>query len=620
MSILVDIAPDQGLTYVFGPTVLVATSGPVALPARLEVAVMSDGIVPMVGRSLPGLPPRLRRRVALTFTAVILVTCVVAAALLLSNAQHERQRIRERVLETVIALSFGFDQEVAAGNSLLKGLSSSPALKSGDAKGFYDQLKATPIPDGSWLILQDLEGQVANTLRPFGAALPRHRDFPTYPEAINRVRERGWTVSGRMASLAKPGTTIIALSLRINHDDGTMKGFITTVLSQDRLGTILGGQDASAESTRGLYDRKLQPIVTTRGAETSSRIPMPGALAARLAANGGATVEGIVKDVDERGVPVLAAYRSSGATNWTTVVAVPLSLVNAPVLSVLRQMAGMAAFLVLAGSLAALFTARQVEQPLRSLSDQITGANKKVSELSDQLLALQEEERQRIARELHDSTAQHLVAANLGLSALGAEVRQSPSSRRVLDEVEAQLTEALRELRVFTYLLHPPNLEKDGLQATLRDFAEGFAGRTGLVARIRIPEEVDELPPDMQRAVLRVVQEALTNVHRHAGATHVSVDARIMSGRLVARIRDNGHGMGAAVRPDGPIRFGVGVAGMRARLEQFGGDLRIRTGRSGTTVVAMVPVSSAGRTPLPAGRLRMPWLSGPAKADGEALS
>ena len=580
---------------------------------------MSDGTMTMVARSLPGLPSHLRGRVVLAFATVILVTCVVAAALLLSYALHERQHIRERVLEMAIALSFGFDQEVAAGNSLLKGLSSSPALKSGDTKGFYDQLKATPIPDGSWLILQDLEGQVANTLRPFGAALPRHRDFPTYPEAINRVRERGWTVSGRMASLAKPGTTIIALSLRIDHDDGTMKGFITTVLSQDRLGIILGGQDAPAGSTRGLYDRKLQPIVTTRGAETSSRIPVPGALAARLAANSGEMAEGLIEDIDERGIPILIAYRSSGATNWTTVVAVPLVLVNAPVTGVLRQMAGMAAFLLLAGGLAALFTARQVERPLRTLSDQVTGANNQVNELSGQLLALQEEERQRIARELHDSTAQHLVAANLGLSALEAEVRQSPAGRKILAEVEAQLTEALRELRIFTYLLHPPNLEKDGLQATLRDFAEGFAGRTGLVARVRIPEEVDDLPPDLQRAILRVVQEALTNVHRHASASHVSVDARITSGRLIVRIRDNGSGMSGRARSDGPLRFGVGIGGMRARLEQFGGGLRIRTGRRGTVVIATVPVSG-GQTPPGTGPRRMLWRSGLTEVNNEALT
>src|SRR6185436_6994071 len=223
-----------------------------------------------------------------------------------------------------------------------------------------------------------------------------------------------------------------------------------------------------------------------------------------------------IEDVDERSTPVLVAYRSSGATNWTTVVAVPLSVVNAPVRGVLWQMAGMAAFLLLACGLAALFTARQVERPLRVLSDQVTGARKQVSELSGQLLVLQEEERQRIARELHDSTAQHLVAANLGLASLEGAVSQIPAGRRALAEVEGLLTEALRELRIFTYLLHPPNLAHDGLQATLRDFAEGFAGRTGLVARIRIPEEVDDLRPELQRAILRVVQEALTNVHRHA--------------------------------------------------------------------------------------------------------
>src|SRR5262249_24781659 len=163
-------------------------------------------------------------------------------------------------------------------------------------------------------------------------------------------------------------------------------------------------------------------------------------------------------------------------------------------------------------------------------------------------------------------------------------VKPPPASRKAFDEVEQQLAEALRELRIFTYLLHPPNLAKDGLQATLRDFAEGFAARAGLVPRIRIPEEVDELPPDLQRTILRVVQEALTSVHRHAGASHVFVHARIRAGRLVVRIRDNGRGMASATRPGEPIRFGVGIGGMRARLEQFSGDLRIRTGPGGTSV------------------------------------
>ncbi|WP_048709794.1 histidine kinase [Microvirga massiliensis] len=552
------------------------------------------------GQRVPvrGDPLRLRRRVALPFAGVVLAACIVAAALLLSNARNERQAIRDRALSTAFTLSFGFDQEVAAGNALLRGLSSSPALKSSDVKAFYDQLKATPIPDGSWLILQDLDGQVVNTLRPFGAPLPRHRDFPTYPDALNRVRERGWTVSGRMASLVKPGTTVIALSLRINHDDGTMKGFLTTVLSQDRLGTILRSQKVPEGWMKGLYDRRLQPIVTTRGAETSSHIPMPGTLAARLTAgNPNEMVEGSIGGVDERGVPVRVAYRSSGATNWTSVVAVPLALVNAPVTGVLRQMAWPAAFLLLAGGLAALFMTRQVERPLRTLAYLVTQARGEVTQLSEQLLALQEEERQRIARELHDSTAQSLVAANLGLARLEREVQQGPAARKTFAQIEALLDRALQELRVFTYLLHPPNLAEDGLKATLEEFIDGFAGRTGLRARIRISDRVDDTPPEVQRAMLRVVQEALANVHRHAGAAEVSVGAKLAGGRLVVRVRDDGRGL---ERPAGHgsgerTRMGVGIPGMRARLRQFDGDLRIRSGPRGTFLLAHVPLPDAAR-------------------------
>ncbi|MET0428277.1 MAG: histidine kinase [Microvirga sp.] len=582
---------------------------------------MSNGTAPMVvARSRTSLPPRLRGRVALTFMAITVAACLGAVSLLLSRAADERRAIEDRALEAAKTLSFGFDQEVAAVNYLLKGLSMSPVLLSGDTKAFYDQLKATPVPEGSWLVLNDLERQVANTLRPFGSPLPRHVDFPNYQEQSDRIRDRRWAVSGRMLAPLK-GSVIVALSLRLNDPDGRMSGHLTIILAEARLGAILDDQTLPAAWLKGLYDRKLQPIVAERDGHKGSDFQAPAALAARLADAGpDSTITGTVEAVDDLGTPVLVSFRRSGATNWTSVVAVPLADLEAPFTAALWRIAGPATLLLLAGAFAAWFTARQVERPLQALSDQVTGANDKVSELSGQLLALQEEERQRIARELHDSTAQHLVAASLGLSDLEREVRDSHAGRKTLAEVEGLLTKSLRELRIFTYLLHPPNLANDGLQATLRDFSEGFAGRTGLVARIRIPEEVDDLSPDLQRTILRVVQEALTNVHRHAGASHVSVNARIMSGRLVVRIRDNGHGMVGPVRPDGRIRLGVGVAGMQARLEQFGGELKIRTGRSGTGIIAMVPVPHSGLVLPRVGRLRMIGLPGRAKADGGALS
>jgi signal transduction histidine kinase len=557
---------------------------------------------------------------ALTFSAVVLAACCILAVVMISRAVNERHAILHRASAAASTLSFSFDQEVSAVNYLLKGLSQSPALLSGDTKAFYDQLKATPVPEGSWLVLNDMERQVVNTLRPLGTPLPRHAEFVNFQEQIDRIRDRRWSISGRMLGLVR-GATVVALSLRLDDLDGRMRGYLTTVLSDERLKAILGGQEMPTGWTKGVYDRKLLPIVIERDGRTIAENPAPAALARRLAEVGpDSTIEGTLEAVDEQGVPVLVAFRRSGATNWTTAVMVPLAAVNAPIRSVLWQMGGPAVLLLLAGGIGAVFTARKVERPLHALSDLATHATKQVNELSEQLLALQEEERQRIARELHDSTAQHLVAANLGLAGLEGAVEATAASRKAFAEIEGQLGEALRELRIFTYLLHPPNLAQDGLQATLREFSEGFAGRTGLVARIRIPEELDGIPPELQRTILRVVQEALTNVHRHAGASHVSVDARIASGRLVVRIRDNGRGMAGTAQPDGPLRLGVGIAGMRARLEQFGGNLRIKTGLGGTSIIAVLPVSVAGRALTQARRLLDPLLPGPDRTDGRSLS
>src|SRR5215218_454227 len=134
-------------------------------------------------------PPRFRLMMAVAFVAVVALACVVAAALLLWRAAEEHADLRQQSLSDAVALSNALDQEVAAMNYLLKGLSTSPALRAGDYKSFYEQLTATPVPEGSWLILHDLEGQVLNTLRPFGAALPRHSDYPTSRSSVCASRD-----------------------------------------------------------------------------------------------------------------------------------------------------------------------------------------------------------------------------------------------------------------------------------------------------------------------------------------------------------------------------------------------------------------------------------------------
>jgi two-component system, NarL family, sensor kinase len=539
-------------------------------------------------------PPRFRLMMAVAFVAVVALACVVAAALLLWRAAEEHADLRQQSLSDAVALSNALDQEVAAMNYLLKGLSTSPALRAGDYKSFYDQLTATPVPEGSWLILHDLEGQVLNTLRPFGAALPRHSDYPTSPVA--RVREQGWSVSGRVISLLRPGATLVGLGLRVDSAGQPMKHFLTTIVSDVRLRQIMTELRLPGITHAGAFDRDAQPLFTPSEGSLVSDRAISERLRSRLVGLERArVVESLFDAADERGNPVLVGLRRSALTDWTSVTVTPAAAIRAPFRSALMQLGAALVFLLLVGGLAAHVMTKQVERPINALTTSMTAARQELDALSEQLLVLQEEERGRIARELHDSTAQHLVAGTLGLMQITAAADGNPAVLKACAEVEASLDKGLRELRIFTYLLHPPNLEREGLGATLREFVDGFCRRTGLAAAVRVSGAVDYLPFDLQRTLLRVVQEALANVQRHAMASRVSLVLRQRAGRVLLRVSDNGKGIADATAGGEPQRFGVGIRGMRARLKQFGGELRIKTKSSGTTLIAVVPLTAQGR-------------------------
>ncbi|OPY98233.1 diguanylate cyclase [Bradyrhizobium sacchari] len=210
------------------------------------------------------------------------------------------------------------------------------------------------------------------------------------------------------------------------------------------------------------------------------------------------------------------------------------------------------------------------------------------------LLSIQEGIQQRIAADLHDSTCQHLVAASLGLMRMRSNLADVPSAERLCDDIDSSIDEALRELRAFAYLLHPRNLAGEGLKATIERYAEGFVERTSLRATVRIVPDVDRLPYETKRSLLRVVQEALTNVFRHAKATEVAIVIDVADGRFLLTISDNGRGLpeiGGRGRKEGSI--GVGIPAMRARLHEIGGTLDIKSNRiaphSGTVLCAVFP-------------------------------
>ena len=233
-------------------------------------------------------------------------------------------------------------------------------------------------------------------------------------------------------------------------------------------------------------------------------------------------------------------------------------------------------------------------------------AKQALSDLSGRLCALREEERQRIAQELHDSTAQHLVAATLNLMTLRAKSISYPGVRNLLENVETSLEEATRELRAFTYLLHPLALEKEGLERTLRTYLDGFARRTRLQAQVSVAGKVENLPFALQCSLLRIIQEALANVHRHASASHVSISLRMTSDALKLIIADDGRGIRGRT-DEGTIGNGVGIPGMKARLREFGGSLEIHTGPQGTTIDAIIPLARRWSASGPHDEARSSW-------------
>lgn len=211
------------------------------------------------------------------------------------------------------------------------------------------------------------------------------------------------------------------------------------------------------------------------------------------------------------------------------------------------------------------------------------------------LLSLQERMRQRLASDLHDSTCQHLIAASLNVMRMRRAMDDLGSVERICDDIDASIEQATREIRAFTYLLHPQNLLADGLKTTIEHFADGFSARTSLKTSVNIAPEVDRLSYEAQRSVLRVIQEALTNVFRHAKATQVKIAIEATDTHLKLWISDNGCGMPIRSAKAGlkATSFGVGIPAMKTRLQQIGGSLEIHSSSPtecpGTTLCAAIP-------------------------------
>jgi PAS domain S-box-containing protein len=223
-------------------------------------------------------------------------------------------------------------------------------------------------------------------------------------------------------------------------------------------------------------------------------------------------------------------------------------------------------------------------------------AEEELEQLAARLLQLQDEERRRIARELHDETAQTLLAMNMDLTEiLHRQKNLGARTRSLVGETRQRGEQLMRQIRTLSYLLHPPLLDEVGLTSALEWYVDGFRKRSGIEVELVISPERGRLPSSLETSLFRIVQESLTNLLRHSGSERASIRLERVDGRIILDVRDWGTGMsaGAIESGDGIGSLGVGIPGMRQRMRQLGGDLTIKTSRDGTIVTAVVPADGA---------------------------
>ena len=216
-----------------------------------------------------------------------------------------------------------------------------------------------------------------------------------------------------------------------------------------------------------------------------------------------------------------------------------------------------------------------------------------VTELSRRLLHTQDEERRRIARELHDSAGQTLTILGMSLAQLVQKAgRSSPELATEAENIRELMQHLHREIRTTSYLLHPPLLDENGLSSALSWYIDGLRERSDVVINLHVSEEIGRLPGDMELVIFRVVQECLTNIHRHSGSKTASISLARHSDAIVIEVRDSGRGISAQKLSE--LQYGgsgVGIGGMRERVRQLGGEMKIDSDGSGTRVSLTIPAA-----------------------------
>jgi signal transduction histidine kinase len=236
----------------------------------------------------------------------------------------------------------------------------------------------------------------------------------------------------------------------------------------------------------------------------------------------------------------------------------------------------------------------ELEERVRQRTVELDIANQGLRELTARLMQLQDDERRRIARELHDSVGQTLAALSMNLTAIEGDIKRLSQTAKTLADSSALVQEMNKEVRTISHLLHPPLLDEAGLVSALRWYTDGFTQRSQIAVELEIAEDFGRLSRELETGLFRTVQECLTNIHRHSGSPTARICLTRFDHEVRLQIKDQGVGisgekleqMASSATP------GVGIRGMRERLRQLGGSLEIDCDRGGTVVEARLPVAT----------------------------
>ncbi|HTC49939.1 MAG TPA: PAS domain S-box protein [Candidatus Aquilonibacter sp.] len=285
--------------------------------------------------------------------------------------------------------------------------------------------------------------------------------------------------------------------------------------------------------------------------------------------------------------------RTDGTLGWTYSRAVPLLNVKGEILEWFGAAGDVTARKEAEENFRKL--AQTLDAEVRARTRELEEQSNQVRALSWRLLRSQDEERRHIARELHDSAGQTLTVLGISLAQLAQKTgRNAPELASEAEQIQETVQQLHREIRTTSYLLHPPLLDENGLYSAISWYVQGLLERSGLEVQLDISKEFGRLPRDMELVIFRLVQECLTNIHRHSESKTASIRIARDSNQITLDIRDQGKGMSPARLAEIESgRSGVGIGGMRERLRQFEGTMNIESDSSGTRIFGTIPLHKA---------------------------